>query len=553
MQASKKIKQGIDFLKLRWSTPAPGEKTNLKEFLSYCVGTLGICGFTFVCSEMVAFTAVYFCGSIMEIKLMDFTIITFIALVVKYATLYIESINMTIFENLGHLTSSKAKKAAAAYIICTVIGIAFYFVPSAPFDSIIKGLPGIIGNTLTVMGVGGLVNWYLRGKLCKKYGRYKPFMMIYGIPVTLITIAITFVPTTLDYTVKLVLLHFLFTLRGRFTSIYCDNPTAIVALITPNMVERQKYYSIGGIFTGNLRSIFRIIFPILIVSTGGYLAVESYRVFIPILSVISLLIGLTFVKVKERVAVNQIETPKIDFKKSAKSLFENKYFWIINLANTFALWNALADGVINYIFIYQLRMEWIVGVISIINVTSAVGNIFTPWLIKRFEKRTCILIMRSVWVVMIALYPVALKLQSVIMLMVIIFIRSAISAACNGITANMGADVLDYHQWKTGERADNMQSIFAWFTTPVATVLGLVSPWLLGKFGYTSDWDVLFDASIFSNIMYVYVFLTIGGLVISTIPYLFYNFTKAQHDKCVEEIRLRESGEEPVLMQEGAN
>lgn len=542
----------MDFVKLRWSTPAPGEKTNLKEFMSYCIGTLGICGFTFVCSEMVAFTAGYFCGSIMEIKLMDFTIITFIALVVKYATLYIESINMTIFENLGHLTSSKAKKAAATYIICTVVGIAFYFVPSAPFDSIIKGLPGIIGNTLTVMGAGGLVNWYLRGKLCKKYGRYKPFMMIYGIPVTLITIAITFVPTTLDYTVKLVLLHFLFTLRGRFTSIYCDNPTAIVALITPNMVERQKYYSIGGIFTGNLRSIFRIIFPILIVSTGGYLAVESYRVFIPILSVISLLIGLTFVKVKERVAVNQVEMPKIDFKKSAKSLFENKYFWIINLANTFALWNGLADGVINYIFIYQLRMEWIVGVISIIGVTSAVGNIMTPWLIKRFEKRTCILIMRSVWIAMIALYPVALKLRSVAMLMVIIFIRSAISAACNGITTNMGADVLDYHQWKTGERADNMQTIFAWFTTPVATVLGLVSPWLLEQFGYTSDWDVLFDTSIFYNVMYVYVFLTIGGLVISTIPYLFYNFTKAQHDKCVEEIRLREAAAESVLTQEVA-
>lgn len=550
MQVSKKIREGMDFVKLRWSTPAPGEKTNLKEFMSYCIGTLGICGFTFVCSEMVAFTAGYFCGSIMEIKLMDFTIITFIALVVKYATLYIESINMTIFENLGHLTSSKAKKAAATYIICTVVGIAFYFVPSAPFDSIIKGLPGIIGNTLTVMGAGGLVNWYLRGKLCKKYGRYKPFMMIYGIPVTLITIAITFVPTTLDYTVKLVLLHFLFTLRGRFTSIYCDNPTAIVALITPNMVERQKYYSIGGIFTGNLRSIFRIIFPILIVSTGGYLAVESYRVFIPILSVISLLIGLTFVKVKERVAVNQVEMPKIDFKKSAKSLFENKYFWIINLANTFALWNGLADGVINYIFIYQLRMEWIVGVISIIGVTSAVGNIMTPWLIKRFEKRTCILIMRSVWIAMIALYPVALKLRSVAMLMVIIFIRSAISAACNGITANMGADVLDYHQWKTGERADNMQTIFAWFTTPVATVLGLVSPWLLEQFGYTSDWDVLFDTSIFYNVMYVYVFLTIGGLVISTIPYLFYNFTKAQHDKCVEEIRLREAAAQPVLAQE---
>lgn len=265
-----------------------------------------------------------------------------------------------------------------------------------------------------------------------------------------------------------------------------------------------------------------------------------------------MLIGLTFVKVKERVAENREETPKIDFKKSAKSLFENKYFWIINLANTFALWNALADGVINYVFIYQLRMEWIVGIISVINITSVVGNVLTPWLIKRFEKRTCILIMRSVWIAMIALYPVALKLRSVVMLMVIIFIRSAISAACNGITSNMGADVLDYHQWKTGERADNMQSIFAWFTTPVATVLGLVSPWLLGKFGYTSDWDVLFDATIFYNVMYVYVFLTIGGLIISTIPYLFYNFTKAQHEKCVEEIRLREAAAEQAPLQEVA-
>lgn len=84
----------------------------------------------------------------------------------------------------------------------------------------------------------------------------------------------------------------------------------------------------------------------------------------------------------------------------------------------------------------------------------------------------------------------------------------------------------------------------------MATVLGLVSPWLLEQFGYTSDWDVLFDTSIFYNVMYVYVFLTIGGLVISTIPYLFYNFTKAQHDKCVEEIRLREAAAESVLTQE---
>lgn len=540
------VNDGIGFVKSRWSTPAPGEVTNLQEFLSYCFGTMGICGFTFICGELVGFGAGYFCGSIMEIKLMDFTVITFIALFAKYATLYIESISMTIFENLGHLSKHKAKIAALAYIMCAVVGGLCYLVPSAPFDSIIKGLPGIVGNILVVMGVGGLVNWFLRAKLCNKYGRYKPFMMIYGVPIIILTVIITFVPTTLEYTSKIVLLHFLFTLRGRFTAVYCDSPTAIVALITPNMVERQKYYSIGAIFLGFFRSIFRIIFPLMIVATGGYLAIKSYRVFVPILSILSMLMGLTFAKVKERVGDKNVTEQKINFKSSAKTLLSNKYFWILNISGAFALWNGVADGVINFIFIYQMRIEWIVGLVSIIGITSVVGNLLTPILIKKYEKRTCILFMRTIWLAVTACYLIALKLQSVALLMLFIFIRSAISSACNGITGNMTADVLDYHQWKTGERADNMQGIFGWFTTPIGTVLGLVSPYILSKLGYTSDWDVLFDTTIFNNVINTYVILTLVGLVVSTIPYLFYNLTKSKHEQCVEEIAMRSKASEEL-------
>lgn len=541
MKIKEKAIQGVNYVKSRWNNPAKGEYTNLQEFLSYCFGTMGICGFTFLINDVVSFASGYFCGSIMEIKLMDFTIVTIIAMVVKYATLYIESVSMTIFESLGHIAKDKVKKALISYILCAFIGICCYFIPSAPFESIIKGLPQIVGNMLTVMGVGGLFNWFLRSKLCKKYGRYKPFMMLYGIPVALFTIAMTFVPTTLNYTTKIVLLHLLVTLRSRFSLLYCDNPTVILALITPNMVERQKYYSVGGIFLGFFRSIFRIVFPIMIVSTGGYLSITSYRVFVPVLACASIIMGFAFFKVKERVAVTTDDTPKIDFKKSAKSLLSNKYFWIINLSNMFALWNTLSDGVINFIFIYKMRIEWIIGFISIIGVTSVVGNLLTPVLIKKFEKRTCILFMRSVWIAVTACYLIALRLESIPLLLLLIFIRSAISAACNGITNNMTADVLDYHQWKTGERADNMQGIFGWFTTPVGTALGLVSPFLLAKFGYTSDWDVLFDTQIFNNIMNIYVVLTVVGLVISTIPYIFYNYTRSQHDKCVEEIEQREN------------
>lgn len=541
MDVKSKVMEGISYVKERWDTPAKGEYTNLKEFLSYCFGTMGICSFTYLCNDVVSFASGYFCGSIMEIKLMDFTVIAFIGLIVKYLTLYIESISMTIFENLGHLNKKKARSAAAAYIICALIGIGFYFIPSEPFEFIIKGLPQIIGNMLTIMGVGGLVNWFLRSKLCKKYGRYKPFMMIYGVPIALITTAMVFVPPTLDYTTKIVILHFLVTLRNRFSALYYDTASPIVGLISPNMVERQKYYSIGNIFLGFLRSIFRIVFPILIVSTGGYLSITSYKVFIPIFSVIGVVLGWSFAKVKERVAANTEITPKVDFKHSAKLLLSNKYFWIINIATMFNLWNNLSDGVINYIFIYQMRIEWIIGFLGIFGVTSVIGNLITPILIKRFEKRTCIIFMRSIWAAVTACYLIALKLQSVPLLILFIFIRSAFSAASNGIANNLTADVLDYHQWKTGERADNIQSIFNWFTTPIITLLGLVSPWLFAKVGYTSDWDVLFDETIFFNVMNIHVILTVSGLILSTLPFLFYNYTKKMHDDCVAEIAEREA------------
>lgn len=548
MDVKAKVGEGVNFVKTRWKTPAEGEYTNLQEFLSYCFGTMGICGFTYLLNDVVTFGAGYFCGSIMGIRLVDFTVITIIAMVVKYATLYIESISMTVFESLGKLDKKKARTALISYIGVTIVGLICYFIPFEPFQGIIKGLPQIVANLLVVMGVGGLTNWFLRSKLCKKYGRYKPFMMLYGIPVAIFTTAMAFVPTTLDYQYKIVLLHLLVTIRARFSILYCDKPTAIVALITPNMVERQKYYSIGGIFLGFLRSIFRIVFPAAIALTGGWLDQRSYQVFVPILSVAGVLLGLTFMKVQERVAINPAEdAPKIEFKKSAKSLLSNKYFWIINLSNAFALWNALSDGVINYICVYKMRIEWIMGIFSFIGISSVIGNLLTPVLIKKFEKRTCILFMRSVWILVTFGYLLAIKVESVALLLLFMFIRSAFSAASNGITGNMTADVLDYHQWKTGERADNMQDIFQWFMTPIATLLGLVSPFLLGKFGYTSDWDVLFDSTIFNNIMYVYITLTIVGLVISTIPYIFYNYTRAQHDQYVAEIEEREKAKNPEI------
>ena len=38
----------VTLVKDNWHTPRPGEYTSMKEFLFYCLGIMGVCGFTFI-------------------------------------------------------------------------------------------------------------------------------------------------------------------------------------------------------------------------------------------------------------------------------------------------------------------------------------------------------------------------------------------------------------------------------------------------------------------------------------------------------------------------
>ncbi|MBR7060764.1 MAG: MFS transporter, partial [Eubacterium sp.] len=179
------------------------------------------------------------------------------------------------------------------------------------------------------------------------------------------------------------------------------------------------------------------------------------------------------------------------------------------------------------------------------------GNLLTPLMVKKFDKKKSIIFFLTVWMIITAGYLLGLHNDnSVPLLALMIFLRSGMSAACNGITDGLNADILDYHQWKTGERADNMINIFGWFTTPIATLLGLVAPALLKLSGFTSDWDVLFDSTVFTRVMETYVILGVVGLILSTLPFFFYDLTAEMHDKCVAEIAEREAAMK--LEKEGA-
>ena len=118
-------------------------------------------------------------------------------------------------------------------------------------------------------------------------------------------------------------------------------------------------------------------------------------------------------------------------------------------------------------------------------------------------------------------------------------LKNIASTVNNGVGKSFIADQLDYYQWKNGERADSFITLFQYIFVPVTLAFSYVTPFILESQGLTSDWDVMFDSGIASNVYIAHLLINAVGLIVSTIPYFFYTFTREQHQQCIREMEER--------------
>ncbi len=359
----------------------------------------------------------------------------------------------------------------------------------------------------------------------------------------------------MPYVTKLTVLHFAFTMMNFFYNSFIG-VNGLVAYMTPNSQERQKLYSIVPIITGFAPSIINIFFPILIASTGGYTSLKTYKIFVPIFAIIGAICSLAAVFCKERTIEESIETRKrVSFFEGAKYALKNKYLWIINIANVVGQWQWMINNLLQWWFIYSLREQTLFGIASsIVVIGMTPGNLLCVYLTKKFQKKDILLVSRTASILCTCGMLLAINTESIVIFLIALFLRNFIQPIDNGVVTGLGADVQIYHQWKFGERCDSLSGIFGWFTNPLNLALGYLSPWILELIGFTSDWDVLYDTEICSNVFGVHVWFTIISLFLTMIPFLFYNLTKEKHDLCVKELeeRLDEANQKKEYEQEVA-
>ena len=116
---------------------------------------------------------------------------------------------------------------------------------------------------------------------------------------------------------------------------------------------------------------------------------------------------------------------------------------------------------------------------------------------------------------------------------------------------DMGVKIHDYQMYLSGERLENFAGLFGWFTGPVTSFVGMIIPILLLKWGFNSNWEVLFLDGVRRNIIVIPILVDVVGFTLMTIPYFFWDYDAKKQGMVMEVLKRRAEVTEKQAVEEG--
>ena len=117
----------------------------------------------------------------------------------------------------------------------------------------------------------------------------------------------------------------------------------------------------------------------------------------------------------------------------------------------------------------------------------------------------------------------------------------------------MNVRINDYQMYLSGERLENYAGVIGWFTSPISALISLIIPLLFYRYGFTSDWDVLFVDSIRTKCMIVGVAFDLVGHLLCCLPYLFFwDYNDEKHAEVMHALSERADAAELEAIKEKA-
>ncbi len=559
-----KVKGLFTEVKTHWNKPAKGKYVPYKEYVDILFGV----GANYAGNktlEYISFAAgCYLMMYHYKLPYLTYAIISLINMPLNYVWTLI---GWVINDNLGFLPKKTERNFYGLYFFLIAAGLAMIFgdfsalLPETnKLVAYLNGLEGvtaasvikIFGTHILWNGWSGARNIFYRKKLIPKFGRYKYSLYCDVVPKIIMVWLIGWLPfysTITDVTTRVWVANLLFSIYNLFG--FNNNLETCTQNISPNMRERIFVRSYPIKLSHLFQSILAIILPAIIDKCpNDWADIAVFKWIIPITFTIFAVITMIFAgKIKERIPQPPLEKKvKINFWDGMFGVLRNKYRWIQTIVN---LLDSLGNGMLAFttiLYLYTFRLTGLTYslIVALVSFAGTPPDLFTPYFIKRFTYKQVMIfyqLSRAVcYSVIVCCYIfcgenlILCGTLSVIML----FITEMFQTVPKSISHDMDIRVNDYQMYLSGERLESFAGVFGWFTGPITSFVGLIIPLLLLKFGFNTNWDVLFIDSSRIKIIIVPIIIDIIGYLLMTIPYIFWDYNDDKQNKVMEVLRRRE-------------
>lgn len=559
-----KVKTLFTDIKTHWKKPAPGKYVPYKEYVDILLGV----GSNYVGTKTLEYlTFAASCYLMMyhyKLPYLTFSIIALINMPLNYIwTLMSWVIN----DNLGILPKKTERKFNGVYFLLIAIGIymivgdfSFMLDPANKFVRYLNGLEGIsaasaikiLGTHILWNGWSGARNIFWRKKLVPKFGRYKYSLYCDYIPKVVMVFLLGWLPfytTITDVTTRVWVANLLFSIYNLFG--FANNLETCAQNCSPNVRERIFVRTYPIKLSHFAQSILAILLPVFIgMCKDEWADIAVFKYIIPFTFLVSATLTMIFAgRVKERIPQPPLEKKVgINFWDGMFGVMRNKYRWIQTIVG---LLDSLGNGMLVFttvLYLYTFRLSGLTYslIVALVSFAGTPPDFFTPYFIKKFSYKQIMIfyqLSRAVcYTVIVCCYLfcgdnlVLCGTLSVIML----FITEMFQTVPKSVSHDMDVRVNDYQMYLSGERLESFSGVFGWFTGPIVSFVGMIIPILLLRFGFNSNWDVLFIDSSRIKIIVIPIIFDIVGYLLMTIPYFFWDYDDDKQNKVMQVLRRRE-------------
>ncbi len=428
--------------------------------------------------------------------------------------------------------------------------------------------------TNSVIGIWDIINDLLLAAVVDKtrtrWGKFKPWLVVYAIPGVLLTVIYWTLPIFMGvegignnmsrFAIFLVLQIF----SNLASSLIAIVRQGMTSTITPNIVDRTRLITMANLLSGFIEKAPEILMGLLIdiyinspknqalEIANNYAWQSGYnKMFVlggVITAVVSGLFALFYAFVAKERVMQTIERPSIFG--SIKSVITNKPLLLITLSEFLGAFSLNSGTNLYYINVLNFAsMSTVVGIPGA--VVSPLSYSYVPWARKKFSTKALWIAGSHVdSVLMLGVYAAGELInfkgkrgyENLAVMIPAFMLRETIWMFFWGIRKvipeEMRNEAIDYGEWKNGFRTEGMTGVAKGLVTKmVNTAKGAIQPLLFKQFGYDPSASVG-NQSVRARhaLFWMCTLLPVVTGILSVIPQLFYDLQGEKKDRMYREL-----------------